>query len=57
MKYARVVNSVVQEVFTPPEGFTLQECFTAEVVAQFLPCPEDVQGCWVLQPDGSFSAP
>jgi hypothetical protein len=57
MKYARVSDSIVQEVFTPLEGFTIDECFTAEIVAQFEPCPAEVQGSWLKQPDGTFVAP
>jgi hypothetical protein len=57
MKYARIVNSIAVETFITPEGFTIEECFTAELVAQFLPCPEEVQAGWILQGDGSFVAP
>lgn len=57
MKYARIADSIVQEAFTPPPGFTLQECFTAELVAQFMPCPDEVQGGWILQQDGTFAEP
>lgn len=57
MKYARIVDSIAVEVFTPPAGFALGECFTAELVAQFVPCSEEVQGGWALQEDGSFIAP
>ena len=57
MKYARIVDSVVVETFTPPEGFVLDECFTAELVAQFFACPEETEGGWVLQNDGTFAAP
>jgi hypothetical protein len=57
MKYARIVDSIVQEVFTPPPGFALEECFTAELVTQFIPCSEEVQGGWILQQNGAFVAP
>lgn len=57
MKYARVIDSVVQEVFTPPAGFTLQECFHPDLVIQFEPCPEEVEGGWLKQEDGTFIAP
>lgn len=42
MKYARVVDNKVLEVFTPPVGIDISECFTAELVAQFVECPADV---------------
>lgn len=46
-KFARVVSGVVQEVFTPPNGFNINDCFTPEVVAQFRPCPDDVEPGWL----------
>ena len=57
MKYARIVDSIAVEVFTPPEGFTLAECFTAELVAQFAPCSEEVEAGWIEQENGSFNPP
>ena len=55
MKYARVVDSIVYEVFTPPVGFTFDECFTPEVVAQFVHCPAEVEAGWIQFADGSFA--
>lgn len=46
-KYARPVLRIVQEVFTPPAGVSINECFTAEVVAMFHPCPDEVQAGWL----------
>jgi len=57
MKYARIVDSIVVETFTPPEGFTIEECFTAELVAQFRPCPEELKSGWTLEKDGTFTPP
>lgn len=61
MKYARVDYLVepnfVIEVFTPPQGFTIDECFTPEIVAQFEPCPEEVGQNWIKNEDGTFSPP
>ena len=57
MKYARIVDSIVFEVFTPPEGFALEECFNAELVAQFEPCPEHVEQRWKKNADGTYSEP
>lgn len=46
----------VAEVFTPPPGVTLAQCFNAEVAALFVPCPDAVQPGWGY--DGkSFTAP
>lgn len=41
-EYARVSNGVVAQTFTPPSGFTLAECFTAEIAAQFVAVPSGV---------------
>ena len=57
MKYARVFESIVQEVFTPPIGFSIGDCFTYEVVVLFEPCPDFVEQEWIKEPDGSFSPP
>lgn len=58
MKYARVSNdSTVIEVFVEPENFTLHECFTPQVAATFIPCPDDVEGGWILEEDETFVAP
>lgn len=36
--YARLIDSVVVETFTPPEGFTIDHCFTSEVASLFIEC-------------------
>jgi hypothetical protein len=58
MKHARIsTDNVVLEVFTPPEGFSIADCFTPELAAQFVPVPDQVEQNWIKNPDGSFSAP
>lgn len=57
MKYARVVDNIVFEVFITPAGFSIDECFTSELVAQFEQCPSEVEGGWIKQADGMFVAP
>lgn len=57
MKYARVDESIVVELFTTPSGFTIEECFTPELVAQFFPCSEEVKPGWTMGSDGRFSSP
>jgi hypothetical protein len=58
MKYARVsADNIVIEVFTPPSGFTIEDCFTPEIAAQFEPCPEEVEANWIKEPDGTFVPP
>jgi hypothetical protein len=56
MKYARIVDNKVWEVFTPPVGVDISDCFTAELVAQFIECPSDVEANWDYT-DGEFVAP
>lgn len=56
MKYARIVDNKVWEVFTPPTGVDISECFTPELVAQFTECPSDVEQNWTVE-DGEFIAP
>lgn len=58
MKYARIPSgNIVVEVFTPPKGFELSDCFTPELVAEFVPCPEEVEANWIRQEDGTFLPP
>lgn len=45
-KYARIVDNTVIELFTPPVGVDISECFTPELVAQFIECPADVEQNW-----------
>src|SRR5947209_7121632 len=39
--YARVVGGRVMEVFTPPTGLTLANCFAPAIAAQFVGVPHD----------------
>ena len=45
------------EVFTPPEGFTLAECFHPVIVAQFVEVPQNVEALWVRGEDGTYLPP
>ncbi len=58
--YARVINNVAVELFTPPTGFTIQECFTADIAAQFQSVPSGTEagatlanGTWTNPPPPS----
>jgi hypothetical protein len=57
-QYARIVGGVVVELFTPPDGVRLADCFFAEVAQSFVAVPVGVtpeQG-WTF--DGAtFTAP
>ena len=55
MKYARVNESIVVEIFSTFTGFTIDQCFTPELVAQFFPCADDVECGWVMSEDGVFT--
>lgn len=57
MKYARIINNVVIETFVPQAGFTIEESFTAEVVAMFEVIPEEVDVGWGKHADGTFISP
>lgn len=57
MKFARLTDNVVCEVFVEPEGFVLADCFTPQVVAEFESVPDEVERGYIKQEDGSFAAP
>jgi hypothetical protein len=57
-EYARVVGGIVVEIFAPPVGVTISQCFAPDVVAEFVAVPSGVsveQG-W-LYANSSFTAP
>ena len=56
MKYARIINNKVWETFVPHSGATIDECFTPELVAQFILCPDEVENTWTYE-NGEFIAP
>lgn len=56
MKYARLINNRVNEVFTPPQGVDISDCFHPDVVKLFEIVPDEVEAYWVF--DGQkFSPP
>jgi hypothetical protein len=56
MKYARITDNKVVETFTPPTGVDISECFTPELVAQFIECPSDVEQKYTYN-GTTFTAP
>ena len=56
MAYARIQNHVVVEICNPPIGFTIDQCFHPSLVAQMVPCGDDIQAGWAYA-DGVFTAP
>ena len=57
MRYARVINNTVVEVFQPQPGFTLEESFHPDLAAQFEPVAGNVEVGFLRQEDSSFEAP
>lgn len=55
MKYARLINNRVNEVFTPPENIDISECFHPDVVKQFVSVPDEVEAQWFF--DGEKFTP
>jgi len=50
--FARIENGIVKEIINfNPEG-----CFTEEIVAQFIQCPDDTEQLWFYT-NGTFTAP
>jgi hypothetical protein len=56
MKYARFDGTTVIEVYTVPTGFTINDCFHADLVAKMVACTDDVQVGWTYA-DGVFTDP
>lgn len=57
MKYARSINDVVLEVFIPPTGFEITDCFTPEVVLMFEVCADNVEAGWIRDSNSQFVEP
>lgn len=56
MKYARVNGTDVFEICTPVAGFTIDQCYHPDIVAQLVACPDEVTPEWTYV-DGEFVAP
>lgn len=56
MAYARIQHGSVAEVCDPIAGFTIDQCFHPSLVAQMVPCGDDVQAGWAYA-DGVFTDP
>jgi hypothetical protein len=57
MKTARIQNNAVAEILVLVEGFTLDQCFHPNILAQCQEVEDSVQAGWVRQEDGSFAEP
>lgn len=52
MKMARIIDGVILDVIVSVEGFTIEECFHPDLLAQYIPVTDDVQPGWVLTENG-----
>ena len=57
MVYARVQENTVVEIMQPLPGFTVEQCFHADLLAACAQMEGAVQVGWVRQEDGTFAAP
>lgn len=57
MKNAQISNNVVTQVFAAIPGFTLDQCFHADVLAGSVPVPDNVEPGWIVNADGAIVAP
>jgi len=42
MRYALIENNTVKDIFIEPEGVSIEECFTSEIVSLYAPCPNNI---------------
>ena len=56
MKYARIENNTVVEILAPIPGFTIDQCFHADILTNVVVVDDSVQLGWVLQ-DGQWVSP
>lgn len=40
MRYALIENNQVKDIFIEPEGVSIEECFTSDIVSLYIPCPD-----------------
>lgn len=45
-KMARIIDGVVADVIVPVEGFTLNQCFHRDLLAQYVHVVEDAEPGW-----------
>ena len=57
MKYAKIINNTVDEIFVPQAGFTIEASLHPSVCALFEAVPDEVEVFWKRHEDGTFSAP
>ena len=52
MKMARINDGTVVEVLKPIDGFDISDCFHPDILADCVPCGDDVQPGWIVTEDG-----
>jgi hypothetical protein len=52
MKMARITDGIVGDVIVPIDGFTIEECFHPDLLAQYVSVDDDVQSGWIVTEDG-----
>jgi hypothetical protein len=52
MKMARITDGVVDTVIVPIDGFSIEECFHPDVLAQYVTVSGDVQPGWIVTENG-----
>jgi hypothetical protein len=52
MKMARIIDGAVSTVIVPIDGFTIEECFHPDVLAQYVTVADDVQPGWIVTENG-----
>ena len=58
MKYARIIDNRVQEIFVPHStSADIADYFTAEVAAQFILVDDTVEVGMIKNEDGTFTTP
>ena len=49
---ARINDGTVVEVLKPIDGFGITDCFHPDILADCVPCGDDVQPGWIVTEDG-----
>jgi len=56
MRYALIENDTVKDIFVEPEGVSIEECFTSEIVSLYILCPDNIaEGDFYNSETQSFS--
>lgn len=42
MRYALIEDNQVKDIFIKPEGVSIEECFTSDIVSLYIPCDDNI---------------